>query len=140
MRFLNGISVLVLSVSTLVLAAQNVPETLPAQIDATAATNSIKVAEDQVHRIGSLVEVGALPRIRLEQAQRDLEDARDSATLDRTLYGHIPIQNLTEEMGNEMVAAAQRRIDRQQQRIDDANKLVDEGIVARNWFRPFRMR
>lgn len=132
MRCSYALFVLVLCAFTLALAGQTVPDAVNAQIAETAATNSIKIAEDQVQRIGSLVEAGALPRMRLEQAQRDLADARDEAILDRTLYGKLPVQSLTEEMGNEMVAAAQRRVDREQQRIDDANKLVDDGIVARN--------
>ena len=119
-------------VSSLVLGAQTIAETVPAQASETAIKNSVQLAEDQLQRIGPLVEVGALPRVRLEQAQRDLADAQDEAVLDGTLYGHIPVQSLTEEMGSEMVAAAQRRVDRQQQRIDDANKMVDEGMIARN--------
>jgi len=113
-------------------AAQTIPDTVAAQVTETAATNSIKLAQEQVARIAPLVEAGALPRIRLEQAQRDLADAQDEAILDRTLYGRVPVQSLTEEMSNDMVAAAQRRVDRQQQRISDANKLVDDGIIARN--------
>ena len=114
------------------LAAQTIPDTLTAQINQTAATNSVKLAQDQVERISSLVEGGALPRVRLEQAQRDLADAQDEVILDQTLYGKVSVQNLTEEMATNMVAAAQRRVDRQQDRINDANKLVDEGIIARN--------
>lgn len=122
----------VLAVFGLGLAAQSVPDTVAAQINQTAATNSVKIAEDQVERISSLVNAGALPRVRLEQAQRDLADAQDEVILDRTLYGKVSVQDLTEEMGNAMVAAAQRRVDRQQDRINDANKLVDDGIIARN--------
>jgi hypothetical protein len=132
MRHLYALVVPVFFALGLTLLAQSVPDTLTAQITETAATNSIKIAEDQVQRIGSLVEAGALLRIRLEQAQRDLADAQDEAILDRTLYGKIPVQSLTEAMGNDMVAAAQRRVDRQQQRINDANKLADDGIIARN--------
>jgi hypothetical protein len=119
-------------VFSLPVVAQSIPETLTAQISENAATYSIKTAQDQVQRIGSLVDAGALPRVRLEQAQRDLADAQDEAVLDRSLYGKIPVQSLTEEMANDMVAAAQRRVDRQQQRIADANRLVDDGIIAKN--------
>jgi len=132
MRHFYALSVPVFFILTLVLGAQTVPDTSTAQIAEPAVTNSIKLAEVQVQRIAPLVEMGALPRVRLEQAQRDLADARDEAILDRTLYGRIPVQNLTEEMGNDMVAAAQRRVDRQQQRVEEANKLADDGIVARN--------
>src|SRR5689334_8357628 len=96
-----------ITVFALGLGAQTIPTTLPAQIAESAATRSIKAAEDQVQRISTLVEAGALPRMRLDQAQRDLADARDAVVLDRTLYGKIPIQSLTEEMAAEMVAAAQ---------------------------------
>jgi hypothetical protein len=122
----------IITVFALALGAQTIPATLPDQIVENAAAKSIKIAEDQVQRIGTLVDAGALPRMRLEQAQRDLADARDAVVLDRTLYGRIPIQSLTEEMAGDMVAAAQRRVDRQQARIADATKLVDDGIMARN--------
>ncbi len=98
----------------------------------TAATNSIALADDQYRRVKSLVDAGALPRVKLDQAQRDLDDARDEAILDKTLYGKVPDQSLTEETANEMIASAQRRVDRQQARINDADKLVDDGIMAKN--------
>ena len=132
MRHFDAIVVPVFLLFGVVLGAQTVPDTLTAQIDETAATNSTKLAQDQVQRITTLVEAGALPRVRLEQAQRDLADAQDETVLDRTLYGRVPVQNLPEEMSSQMVAAAQRRVDRQQQRINDANQLVDEGIIAKN--------
>jgi len=116
-----------------VLAAQNVPETtFAAQISETAATNSINIAQDQLQRISSLVQAGALPPIRLEQARRNVADAQDEAILDRTLYGKVTAQDLTQQMANDMIAAAQRRVDRQNQRIADADKLIDDGLIARN--------
>jgi len=132
MRHFYAVCVFAFLLITLSLSAQSIPDTVAAQVTETAATNSVKLAQEQVSRIAPLVDAGALPRIRLEQAQRDLADAQDEAVLDRTLYGRVPVQSLTEEMGNDMVAAAQRRVDRQHQRINDANKLVDDGIIARN--------
>src|SRR5690242_8540036 len=84
------------------LKAQTLPTTLTNQISQSAAVKSIQMAEDQLRRINTLVEAGALPRVRLEQAQRDLADAQDAVILDRTLYGKIPIQNLTEAMATDM--------------------------------------
>ena len=136
MRHFHALFVPAVLLFGITLIAQTVPDTLQAQINETAATQSMKLAQDQVQRINSLVEAGALPRIRLEQAQRNLADAQDATILDRTLYGHVPVQSLTEEMSNEMVDAAQRRVDRQQQRIDEMNKLLDQGIVARNALDP----
>lgn len=132
MRHFGAIFVPALLVFCSALVAQTVPTTLPAQVAETANTNSVARAQDQLQRINALVDAGALPRIRLEQAQRDLADAQDEAVLDRSLYGKVTAQNLTEEMAGEMVAAAQRRVDRQQQRIDDAQKMVDDGILAKN--------
>ena len=85
-----------------------------------------------------LVDAGALPKIRLDDAARDLADAQDRAILDRTLYGNTPVENLTEQMGSDMVAAAQRRLDRQKERIPEAGKLVDDGILARNSIQPLQ--
>lgn len=132
MRHFCTISLLSGATFALSLGAQVPADTLSAQINETAATNSIRLAKDQLLRISSLVGMGALPRIRLEQAQRDLDDAQDEVILENTLYGKLPLSSITEETANEMIAAAQRRVDRQQQRINDANKLVDEGIIARN--------
>ncbi len=132
MQLVRALVVPVFIFSALGAGAQTVPETITAQIAQTAATNSIALAGDQYRRVKSLVEAGALPRVKLDEAQRDLEDAQDEAILDKTLYGKVPDQSLTEETANEMVAAAQRRLDRQQARIADANKLVDDGIMARN--------
>jgi|SRR5271165_1823668 len=132
MQHFCAISLLASSILALSLGAQSFDGTLSYQINETAATNSIRLAHDQLRRINSLVEIGALPRVRLEQAQRDLADAQDEVILEGTLYGNLPIASLTEETANNMIAAAQRRLDRQRQRIEDANKLVDEGIIARN--------
>ncbi len=132
MQHFCAISLLACTSLALSLGAQSFDGTLSYQINESAATNSIRLAQDQLRRIDSLVQMGALPRVRLEQAQRDLADAQDEVILEATLYGKLPIASLTEETANNMIAAAQRRVDRQKQRIDDANKLVDEGIIARN--------
>jgi len=85
-----------------------------------------------IQRLRALVEAGALPRIQLEQAEDALGDAQDLAVLRRTMYG----QDITEEQSGEMVAAAQRRLDRRQKRLDRARGLVDSGIAAKNDLEP----
>src|SRR5579864_5535666 len=104
MRLFIALFVCIVFVISLTLSGQTFPATVGAQVNETANTNSIKLAEVQMERISSLVEAGALPRIRLEQAQRDLADAQDEAILDRSLYGRVAVQSLTEAMGNDMVA------------------------------------
>ncbi|HLJ51283.1 MAG TPA: hypothetical protein VKU01_34980 [Bryobacteraceae bacterium] len=79
-----------------------------------------------------LVKMGALPRVRLDQAKRDLADAQDDVILQQTLYGKMALNELTEQTTDEMVAAAERRLDRQKEKLEDAKKLVEDGITARN--------
>jgi len=63
-------------------------------------------------------------------------DRADEAILRRTLYGALGIEDLTEEQGREMVAAAERRLGRRQARLDEAKRLVEEGALARTALTP----
>lgn len=84
-----------------------------------------------VDRIQSLVDQGALPKKRLDQALRDLDDARDQAILTRALYGVSRIQDLRPEDAAEMVDAAERRVERQRIAVAERNQLVDAGVLAK---------
>src|SRR5581483_8394047 len=68
----------------------------------------------------------------LAQAQAQIADAHDDMILQRTLYGVTTVQSLTESQAEDMIAAAQRRLDRQKTRIEDTQNLIAQGIVARN--------
>ncbi len=83
-----------------------------------------------------LVDAGALPRIRIEDADAKLEDANDEVILAHDLYGDLPDAGATETASSEMINAAQRRVDRQQARLVEARKLVDSGVVARSYVAP----
>jgi len=83
------------------------------------------------YRIGELVQAGALPRAELARLQTVEADRQDEAVLRRSLYGTVGLEGLTEEQGREMVAAAQRRLERRQQRLEEAKKLVEEGALPR---------
>jgi len=89
-----------------------------------------------VDRIQSLVDQGALPKKRLDQALRDLDDARDQATLTRALYGVSRIQDLRPEDAAAMVAAAGRRVERQSITVAERNQLVDVGVLAKSEIAP----
>src|SRR5271166_6025056 len=89
----------------------------PSEAVQSITDKKINLAKEDLQRISDLVKAGALPRIRLDQAEMDLADAQDDAVLARTLYGDLPVQNLTEQMSDDMIAAAQRRVDRQQLKI-----------------------
>lgn len=87
-------------------------------------------ARHDVDRIKSLVEQGALPKKRLDQAETTLADVEDEAILSRTLYGSPRIEDLSMADSKLMIEAAQRRVVRQQTLVDDRKKLVQEGILA----------
>ncbi len=121
---------------TLLFALCSLP--LLAQTAATAPDNPYSrqadLANDEVRRVTSLVETGALPPVRLQQALAKLADAQDDMVLRRTLY--MPAQSMTEAQTAEMLAAAQRRVDRQQALIDSMHGMIDAGVAARNQLDP----
>jgi len=135
MRFL-----LLLTVGSVLLVGQALP---PADLQPSSVTEpgpertppgsgpedpGVLRARLNIERLRALVEAGAVPRVQLEQAEDALGDAQDLAVLRRTMYG----QDLTAEQAGDMVAAAQRRLDRRQKQLDRARGLVDSGIVAKN--------
>ncbi|HZU24273.1 MAG TPA: hypothetical protein VFA04_02055 [Bryobacteraceae bacterium] len=114
---------------------------IPAFAQAAAdklATEQLDLANQETARISSLVDAGALPRTRLAQAQDQLADLQDQLVIQHTLYGPSTVENLSEKDAQDMVAAAQRRVDRENARIADTQKLIDTGIVARNALEPLR--
>ncbi len=76
-----------------------------------------------------MVQTGALPRARLEDAQQNLADANDEAILERTLYGDLQVDKVSDQMMDDMIAAAQRRLERQQNKLEQARTLVTSGIA-----------
>jgi len=93
-----------------------------------AGAQRIALATLEVQRIKDLVEHGALAPIRLEQAEQDLADAQDDAIL-----AAEPPTESAEASGQregDRIAAAQRRVDRQKDRIERNKELVAAGILA----------
>jgi len=102
----------------------------------TTANKRIDLAKEELGRVNELVQAGALPRVRLEEAQQNLEDAQDEAILERTLYGDLPVDKVSDQLMDEMVTAAQRRVERGQIQLEQAKKLVADGIAARSSLTP----
>jgi hypothetical protein len=130
---------LVLLAGLPVYSAENTPATAdsPANLDLSAAANKgVALAEIELGRITDLVAAGALPRIRVQQAQDDLEDARDEAVLQHTLFGDLPSKGQSTEITKEMLGAAQRRVDRQQARLAHAREIVAAGVAAQSYLLP----
>jgi hypothetical protein len=101
------------------------------------AGKRLELASQELQRVQKLVEVGAESRVRLSQAEQDLADAQDDVVLERSLYGEVNPNELSDQTVTEMVAAAQRRLDRQQSRVDQAKKLVATGLTAQSYLTPF---
>jgi len=97
----------------------------------------IELAQQELDRVKDLVDAGALPRVRIQEAEAKLEDAKDEVILAHDLYGDLPENGATEQASAEMIAAAQRRVDRQQARLDEARKMVDAGVAAKSYLAPF---
>jgi len=85
----------------------------------------------EVDRLRAMAAAGAIPRARLEQAQAELSDAVDNMILRRTLYGTVRVEDFTKEQADDMIAAAQRLVDRQQERYERSKELVEQGVIAR---------
>ncbi len=79
----------------------------------------------EVARIRALVDLGVATPQQLEKAQADMADAQDAAILRKTLYG----KDLTEEDSDNMLAAANRRLERRKQEYAERRKLVDAGAA-----------
>jgi hypothetical protein len=101
------------------------PSAQPAAPDDVEAPE-ITRAKLALEKMRGLVEAGALPRVQLERAEDALGDAQDTAILRRTMYS----RDLTDDQSGEMVAAAQRRLDRREKQLDKTRSLVEAGVVA----------
>ena len=122
---------LILSLGALACFAQT-----PADPPQTTANKRLELAKQEQQKVSSLVLAGALPRIRLEQAELDVADAQDDLILERTLYGDLPVKDASDLVLDEMVAAAQRRVERQLVRVNQARKLVADGIASQSTVTP----
>jgi hypothetical protein len=110
----------------------------PAQpAEAPPADRGIELAQKELARVRDLVEAGALPRVRIQQAEANLEDAKDEVILAHDLYGDLPENGASEEASAEMVAAALSRVDRQRERVDEARKIVAIGVAAQSYLSSF---
>jgi hypothetical protein len=94
---------------------------------------------NELERLKILVEAGAAPRAALDKAQAEIDDQRDDAILRRTLYGSLRVEEITEEQTAEMVAAAERRLERKLKRVDELKPLVEEGVMAPAALKPLTL-
>ena len=94
--------------------------------------SQLAAAKAELVRLRKLVDAGALPRLRLTAAQEAVADAEDAAFLRKTAYG----QDLTVDQADEMLAAANRRLERRQKALDNGQALVTKGAAAQTSLKP----
>jgi len=102
------------------------PATVPpaSQVQPTAA-------ELELARLKELAAVGAIAPSRVKKAEAAVADAKDEAILSRTLYAKLGAEEFSEQQAKEMLAAAQRLIDRQQDRVTYERGLIDAGVMSK---------
>jgi hypothetical protein len=91
----------------------------PADLRADLAARRIEFASRQVDKIKALVDTGVEARIRLDAAERDLEDIKDQVILEGAVTSS----------DDAMVVAAQRRLDRLKAWMEKIRGLTDSGIT-----------
>jgi hypothetical protein len=110
-------------------AARGSETPLPASSE--LSNESVDRARGNVARIQTLVGEGSLPKSSLDEAESRLADVRDEATLKETLYSSTKLADLTADQQSQMLAAAQRRLDRQSAVVCERQRLLEMGVIAK---------
>jgi hypothetical protein len=85
-------------------------------------------ARQNVEQIKRLVQMGALPLLRLKKAQDEVQDALDMSMLKQNIYSS---QLLPEQM-DQMIYIAQKMVVRRQRAMDEMQELINAGVVSRS--------
>ena len=101
-------------------------------------TREVELARLEVERVADLIANGSLPIEHLQDAEDRLGDAQGNAILARTLYEQLPLEKLNEQMAENLVAAAQRLMERQMVRLQRAAPISLARVCPR--FRFIRRR
>jgi hypothetical protein len=106
------------------------PVLTPAQPVLTVDQNDPLVvrARERLDQVTRLVSAGALPLMRLQKAQEDVQDAMDMALLKNNLYS----ANMLPEEADQLVQVAQRMVLRRQKSLNDMRELVSAGVLSRS--------
>ncbi len=89
----------------------------------------ITQAREEMNRVREQAAAGLVPAIKVSEAQQALEDAIDDDTLEHTLYARLSVEDLTEQQGKDMVAAAEHRVARIEQKIEKGKQLIAAGVA-----------
>lgn len=91
----------------------------------------LKRAREALARIQDLVAAGAAPQRQLREAEANFADAQDAEILHNTLYAQLSLEELNGKPGDDMLAAAQRRVARQTERLERTRQLVEAEALPR---------
>src|SRR5690348_7700731 len=84
-------------------------------------------ARQNLEQVRKLVEMGALPLMRIGKAQEDVQDALDMSLLKQSLYS----KDLLPEQTDQMVAVAQNMVLRRERRLLELQEMVSSGVISR---------
>ena len=105
---------------------------LPPSASGELSSNEIvDRARGDVARIQTLVGEGSLPKSSLDEAAARLADIKDEGVLAETLFSSTKLADLTTEQRARMLAAAERRFDRQAEVACERQGLLAMGVIAR---------
>ena len=107
-------------------ASAAVPETTEVQPD--LSDPGVIRAQQNLERVRSLVQQGAMAMNSLTKAQDDLQDARDMSILRYSAF----TRDLTVEQADQMVTVAMRMLLRRQRRATESDRLVASGVISRD--------
>ena len=96
-----------------------------------ANIQAIEKATQDLSRLRELAQIGAISKARLAQAEDALSDAHDEDTLSRLLYGSVGVEQLNQSQASELIAAAQRRVDRVIKTYNGQKDLVQQGVIPK---------
>lgn len=97
-----------------------------------ANTQAIEKANQDLSRLRELAQIGAVSKARLLLGEEALAEAQDEDTLSRLLYGSVGVEQLDESQATQLIAAAQRRVDRVIKTYNSQKDLVQQGVIPRS--------
>ncbi len=79
-----------------------------------------------------------MPRKALDDARDEVAEERDNAILRATLYARIELERMTPDRNRDMIAAAERQVNRRKAKLAEAEKLVELQARGRDTLDPLR--
>jgi hypothetical protein len=86
-------------------------------------------ARQELERVRQQADAGLVPAMKVAEAERAVDDATDLDVLDGTLYAHLAVEDLNLQQAQDMVAAAERRVARIEEKVSRGKMLVEQGVA-----------